>query len=448
MPPKKDKKKSKESIPAQEGVGKGVPDAESLEMFEKLKAMMAPSQGTGSRHVGSVKSAEEAIASNKEYKFWETQPVPQLGGVVTDYGPIEPDNENIQQEPYNLPNGYEWCVIDIDKENELLELYTLLNKNYVEDDDNMFRFAYSPAFLKWALQPPGFIKDWHIGVRVSTSKKLVGFISGTPAHVRVGDSSVKMTEINFLCVLKKLRSKRLAPVLIKEVTRRVHLKGVFQALYTAGVYLPTPFTTCKYWHRNLNPKKLIDIGFSPMPRDRTMAQTIRKYRLPEETRVRGIRPMKKEDGLGVHKLLTTNLQKYRVSALFDSIEEVLHWFLPRDQVITSYVVEDTETGEITDFFSFYTLNSTICRHPEHNMLYAAYSFYNVSTKVAYEKLMKDALIVARSKGYDVFNSLDLMENSSILEELDFGVGDGDLHYYMYNYKCPSSTPGDIGVVLL
>ena len=29
------------------------------------------------------------------------------------------------------------------------EVYTLLSENYVEDDDNMFRFDYSREFLKW-----------------------------------------------------------------------------------------------------------------------------------------------------------------------------------------------------------------------------------------------------------------------------------------------------------
>jgi glycylpeptide N-tetradecanoyltransferase len=50
----------------------------------------------------------------------------------------------------------------------------------------------------------------------------------------------RWVEINFLCVHKKLRSKRLAPVLIREVTRRVNLTGIFQAVYTAGITLPTP----------------------------------------------------------------------------------------------------------------------------------------------------------------------------------------------------------------
>ena len=54
-----------------------------------------------------------------------------------------------------------------------------------------------------------------------------------------------MVEINYLCVHKKLRSKRVAPVLIKEITRRVNLTGVFQAVYTAGVILPSPVSKCR-----------------------------------------------------------------------------------------------------------------------------------------------------------------------------------------------------------
>lgn len=56
----------------------------------------------------------------------------------------------------------------------------------------------------------------------------------------------KMVEINFLCVHKKLRSKRVAPVLIREITRRVNLQGIFQAVYTAGVVLPKPVGTCRW----------------------------------------------------------------------------------------------------------------------------------------------------------------------------------------------------------
>jgi hypothetical protein len=45
-----------------------------------------------------------------------------------------------------------------------------------------------------------------------------------------------MCEINFLCIHKKLRAKRLAPVLIKEVTRRVNLQVCNMA--STGVAAP------------------------------------------------------------------------------------------------------------------------------------------------------------------------------------------------------------------
>merc|ERR1719152_785728 len=67
----------------------------------------------------------------------------------------------------------------------------------------------------------------HLGVRVKTNHKLVGFITGIPANIQVHEGTIGMAEINFLCVHKKLRSKRLAPVLIKEITRRVNKENIW-----------------------------------------------------------------------------------------------------------------------------------------------------------------------------------------------------------------------------
>jgi glycylpeptide N-tetradecanoyltransferase len=140
-------------------------------------------------------------------------------------------------------------------------MYTLLNENYVEDDECMFRFDYSIPFLQWALTQPHFIKDWHVGVRNIKTGVLMGCITAVPVDIRVYDQTRSMAEINFLCVHKKLRTKRLAPVLIKEITRRVNLTNRWQAVYTAGVVLPKPVGRCRYWHRSLNPKKLIEVFF-------------------------------------------------------------------------------------------------------------------------------------------------------------------------------------------
>lgn len=127
------------------------------------------------------------------------------------------------------------------------------------------------------------------------SGKLVCFISAIPATIRAYNNTQKIVEVNFLCVHKKMRSKRVAPVLIREITRRVNLHGIFQAVHTAGVVLPKPVSTCRYWHRSLNPKKLIDVQFSHLARNMTLARTLKLYRLPEQTKVPGFRVLEPKD---------------------------------------------------------------------------------------------------------------------------------------------------------
>ncbi|EFN78470.1 glycylpeptide N-tetradecanoyltransferase 2 [Harpegnathos saltator] len=389
-----------------------------------------------------AKTQEEAM--QKPYQFWSTQPVPKMDEKIVRNEAIEPDKTSVREEPYSLPADFQWDTLNLDDPLVLAELYTLLSENYVEDDDAMFRFDYPPYFLKWALQPPGWCKEWHCGVRVSKSGRLVGFISAIPATLRVYNHTQKMVEINFLCVHKKLRSKRVAPVLIREITRRVNLKGIFQAVYTAGVVLPKPIATCRYWHRSLNPRKLIDIKFSHLTRNMTMQRTLKLYKLPDNTKVPGFRKLVYADVPQAHKILTEYLEKFDLAPVF-SIEEFQHWFLPQTGIINSFVVENE--GKITDMVSYYTLPSSIMHHQTHKTLRAAYSFYNVSTVTPWLELMMDALISARDLGFDVFNALDLMDNKEFLEPLKFGIGDGNLQYYLYNWRCPSMTPGKIGLVL-
>merc|ERR1712232_825576 len=225
-------------------------------------------------------------------------------GNFQDSGPIDDLKtvDDVRDEPYNLPDSFEWVTCNMNDDEEAQQIYTLLTENYVEDDDSMFRFDYSVPFLRWALKPPGFLRFWHLGVRVKSNQKLVGFITGIPANIQVYEPTIKMVEINFLCVHKKLRSKRLAPVLIKEITRRVNRENIWQAVYTAGVVLPRPVSECRYYHRSLNPKKLVEIKFSSIPPRMTLARMQKLYKLPNETRI-PLRSMKKEDVPSAHKLL-------------------------------------------------------------------------------------------------------------------------------------------------
>ncbi|KAI4172394.1 MAG: hypothetical protein LQ346_008607 [Caloplaca aetnensis] len=384
------------------------------------------------------------------YKFWQTQPVPRFDETQPiQEGPIKMiDPEKVPKEPQQLLEGFEWVTMDLTDEKELEEVWELLNGHYVEDDEAMFRFNYSVSFLNWALKAPGWRKEWHVGVRASKSRKLVAFISGVPIALRIRTKTLKSTEINFLCIHKKLRSKRLAPVLIQEITRRCYQLGIFQAIYTAGIVLPKPVSSCRYFHRSLDWLKLYEVGFSPMPKNSNKARQLTKYKLPTSTSVKGLRVMQQKDAAGVQDLLHRYLKRFDMAPELDA-EEIEHWMVhdektTTEQVIWTYVVEDPSTHKITDFFSFYCLESSVIKNPKHGTVRAAYMFY-YATEAAFAEnekglkerlndLMNDALVLAKKYNFDVFNALTLLDNPLFLEQQKFGPGDGQLHYYIYNYR--------------
>lgn len=383
----------------------------------------------------------------KDYKFWKTQPVPSLDEKIEAEGPIDAVKTpgDIPDTPLPLLKDFEWITVDIEDSKQLEEVYQLLYEHYVEDQDATFRFKYSHDFFKWALKPPGWRKDWHVGVRVKETGKLVAFIAAIPVTLKLTKSKqvIPSVEINFLCIHKKLRSKRLAPVLIKEITRRVNKQDIWQALFTAGIILPSPISTCRYTHRPINWSKLHDVGFSHLPASETKASMVAKYALPNTTKTNGLRLIKSEDLDQVFDLLTKFEERFELIQVFER-DELAHWLLGGDEKtksIKTYVVE--QEGKITDFFSYYLLPFTVLNNPTYNELGIAYLYYYASDsafgdedkyKLRLNSLMNDALITSKQYGVDVFNALTTQDNPFFIKKLKFGSGDGFLNYYLFNYK--------------
>lgn len=99
------------------------------------------------------------------------------------------------------------------------------------------------------------------------------------------------------------------------------------------------FCLSSYYHRSLNPKKLVETEFSRFPRKMTMARMIKMYKVPNNTSTPGLRPMTVADAPHVRVLLNEFLAKFDIAPIFTSDEEVTHWLVPVEGVVWSYVVE-------------------------------------------------------------------------------------------------------------
>ena len=64
-------------------------------------------------------------------------------------------------------------------------------------------------------------------------------------------------------------------------------------------------------------------------------------------------------------------------------------------------------------------------------------------------LTSDALTLAVATGHDVFNALDILENDEkTMKDLKFGIGDGKLRYYLFNWRTTEMPASDVGLVML
>lgn len=118
--------------------------------------------------------------------------------------------------------------------------------------------------------------------------------------------------------------------------------------------IPTPISTCRYYHRTLNVPKLVDAKFTYVPRNMTIARMIRQFKVastPTLSRA-GLREMEERDVAAVAELYRRYMERFDMIPLLEE-DDVRHQFLSgrgngereastcrrRGQVVWAYVVE-------------------------------------------------------------------------------------------------------------
>ena len=152
---------------------------------ENIQKFLSTLKSTNKDNFRAMRQLDNLAPLYDAHDFWDSQPVPKAYETIDDSMvdkaiDVEKTVQEVKAQPYNLPGGFVWANIDFSDKAQVQEVYELLTQNYVEDDDNMFRFDYSIEFLQWAVTPPGYKKEWLFGVRGGKKNKLYGFISGIP----------------------------------------------------------------------------------------------------------------------------------------------------------------------------------------------------------------------------------------------------------------------------
>lgn len=352
----------------------------------------------------------------KKHRFWDRQPVD-----VNDGNEMIQEPSGVSVAPLRLPDGFSFESLS-----DVEELARFLKNNYVEDVHEGHVLTYSSKILKWMFECGG-PNEYKLVLR--WNGEMVGFAFAKEHKLVVRKVKERVVSVNLLCVSRSLRGRRFAPVIIKEITRRVNLNGIYRAIFTSGTELFFNISSCDYYHKPLNPDRLFRSGFC----DRIMEVEVPKPR--DSTRL-----ATRDDLEDVARLLNEEADKYAFHEEMD-VEGVSHALLPYDEVVYTYVHE--VEGKITEFGSFFVLDTIEKRSGER--VRGGYLYYRTGGKL--KEIVSDLVYFAKTKGCDVFNCLDIMGNAVFLDELGFERGTGSLKYYLYNWRSQKVDPSEVFFVL-
>ena len=334
---------------------------------------------------------------------WEGLPFLWHGQDIGEIGPIK-SSSYVRNKPYPLPQGFEWCVLNRSNFNEVIQLYDDINPST----------PISRNLLEWFISSPHYRKGSLLGIRLSLNKKLVWFIACTPYHIRVGGKVLSLVNLQQTVGPDATKQQnQLYNAGIKETMRILGSKGIFHAaIFTKYHLIPKPVIT-------------YDVYSCPLLQS-----------LPYATpRTVGLRRMKATDVPKALALTNQYTSQFEIGQVFQSEEEFSHWFLsPLQDEVTTYVVEELNSGNITDMFSFRTgmfgLGSTFRTK-------VAEAIAIVVTKSSAKQLITDLLICAQQQKAKMVTLPRFgLEEHLFKDFLKPSEWAGQGHCLFYNYNHP------------
>ena len=333
-------------------------------------------------------------------KFLEAKlPISIRGEKLEKIGPITV--KPVESQTHPLPKGYEWTFLGVEDIDKISEMY----------DSHMFN-PMPKEYLQWIASHPQFKKEFLLGIKDTLQNKLIFFIYCVPLNINIGEKLVSMVYLMQESDNSLSNNSDLAAELwiagCKETMKNLEKVGIFQAympLVQAMIFKPV--ITISFWTYSFE--------YSDLP-----------YKLP---RTVGLRRITSKDVPRALALTNQYASQFEIAQIFQSEEEFSHWFLcpSISDYMTTFVVEDPVSGDITDIFSF-RLRSTAPK------LIAEVTVVIV-TKSPAKQLVTDLLVCVKQQKFDIVSFYPDVVKKLQLDDILRKVECRN-YCFLYNYQYP------------
>ena len=298
---------------------------------------------------------------------------------------------------------------------EINNIAKFLSENYVED--NKFRYNYSEDFLKW------YLDDDSLQICIyDNNEELVGFICGKKINMMLNGEQKIIAEIDFLCVKKNNRNKKLCPLLINKIRQKFNDINIYEAIFTSEHNYPNNITHCDYFIRFINPIKLYEIGY--------INNNLNLEFYSELPKIKGNKILNKINDYNI--CLDLYNKYYKRFDCYEIFDETSFNKRFNNNHINIYGLY--ENNKLIDFISYYTIDINVINVIINNnqMTKDGYLYIYTNNSNNLHRMISLLLHKLKENNVDSFIALNIMENTDdIMADLKFINKKSNYNYYFF-----------------
>jgi predicted DNA-binding antitoxin AbrB/MazE fold protein len=334
----------------------------------------------------------------KETNFWRNKPVMKSpyhhsnasGNIVT--------NEKKCLEKCDLPNGFEWKIVDITETEEIENIISFINDNSKENRG--FKFFHTLNGIIWEMGENAKFACVRCG------ENICGVIGYSKKKVRIYDDVTHMMMPMFMTVGKKYRSMGMGRMLINMVINESIAQDINQGMFFTERLISTPITEIRFFFRPLDYLHLHNSGFVDLGDvDINVTHDKTKIRLRPGKNFKVVDKTKENINI-VFNFYKKYMETFTLSQEM-SIEEIEKYLFSKDNVKTILVYEN---GEPVDFISY---NFYFLKNDKGDVVKCGNLLMYSSLETREDILVIDLMKQMSLDGCHAFFMNDLMGNSSV-----------------------------------
>jgi len=321
-------------------------------------------------------------------------PILWRGQEVGEVGPIEPLPEHVKQEPYSLPQEFQWVTLNNNDADDIVDFMNANNPSAHVNSTMVYYYTKHPSTRS----------EWQFGIRARNGK-LIGTVLAYPFCLCIRGVQVTFLMSKINCHVKYF-NKRLRFMLHKELMRRASLSKINQMIISLQDRLFRPVFMLTNWNNYLFEAP--------------------KYLQSSTSRIPGWKKMTAKHISSALTLVNRYSSQFEIGQVFTSEKEFSHHFLcpAVTDLVSTYIVESKAT--VTDLVSFKLFHYGFL--PSHAQITTV-----VSTKISFKSLLTNSIAQAKESGASTFSVSQHNIDSEILKSLSFKQGPPKQRCF-YNYR--------------